>query len=98
MTKRADGGVALGPAMVHWLDAATAGPGWEDLSAAEPLVPLECWSVGMLFSEDDESVVLLQTVTNDGAAQGRMVIPRGSVVSVKRLSPGRRKRRRGKGV
>jgi len=89
--------VALCPALVHWLDAATAGLGWEDLSNAEPLVPLECWSVGLVFSEDSDSVVLLQTMTGDGAVQGRMVIPRGSVVSVTRLYPKRRKGRRNGG-
>ena len=89
------GDVALCPALVHWLDAATAGLGWEDLNIAEPLVPLACWSVGLVFSEDDEFVVLLQTMTGDGSVQGRMVIPRGSVVSVTKLSPGRRKGRRG---
>ena len=98
MTKRTDDDVALGPAIVHWLDAAVAGPGWEELSTAKPMVPLECWSVGMVFSDDDESMVLLQTVTNDGVAHGRMVIPRGAVVSVKRLLPRRWKRRRRKGV
>jgi len=86
--------VALCPALVHWLDAASAGAGWEDLSISEPLVPLECWSVGLVFSEDSESVVLLQTMTGDGSVQGRMVIPRGSVVSVTRLLSKRRKGRR----
>ena len=77
---------------VHWLDAKTAAGGWEDNATMFPLEPMQCVSVGFVAAEDDQALVLVQTLGED-AMQGRIVIPRGAVVKMRPLAvKGRRKR------
>ena len=90
-----DEGWLLDPVVVKWLDARTAGPGWEDIATMQPLGPMACTTAGFLMSEDDEAVVLCQTVSEE-AAQGRIVIPRGCVVEVLRPLQRRKRKRKDK--
>ena len=78
-----DEGWGLDPVVVSWLDARTAGPGWEDIATMGPLEPCRCTTAGFLIAEDDATIVLAQTVSEE-AVQGRIVIPVGCVVSIKR--------------
>ena len=77
---------------VHWLDAKTAAGGWEDNATMFPLEPMQCVSVGFVAAEDDQALVLVQTLGED-AMQGRIVIPRGAVVKIQPLVAKGRKRK-----
>jgi len=78
-------------AIVYWLDAKVpAQGGWEDLATVMPLLPLQCVSAGFVQAEDDQSIVLLQTM-GETELQGRIVIPRGAVEKVVRFKSARRR-------
>ncbi len=77
--------------LVQWLDAKIPQPGWEDLATLAPLEPLRCASVGFVLAEDDQTIVLAQTV-GEVEVQGRLAIPAGAVTKIFRLKAGRGRR------
>ena len=78
-----DEGWDLDPVVVEWLDAVQGNPGWEEIATMGPLEVLRCTTVGFVLSEDDEAIVVAETVAEEDV-QGRIVIPRGAVLSMKR--------------
>lgn len=69
--------------IVEWLDAA-CDSSWQ----TEPtqFVPAKVTTVGWLWQEDDEIVVVVATVGDDGSFNQTMAIPRGMVTSIRDAS------------
>lgn len=90
-----DEGWDLDPVVVRWLDAKVPAPGWEDIATMGPLEPLHCTTIGFLLSEDDTAIVLAQTV-GEMEVQGRIVIPRGCIVTMLRAKKWQKKKEKRK--
>lgn len=50
-------------AMVDWVDSAGKG-GWDDPKSHQNLSPYRCRSVGFLVRDDDQTVILAQSITH----------------------------------
>jgi len=77
------------PVLVEWLDSTTLskwGPVEEYQKAARPST---CVSMGFLLLEDDERLVILQTIDGDetGDVMAALAIPRTCVLRIRHLYP-----------
>lgn len=72
-------------ALVHWLDAMMVGH-WQE-GTPDPREDLAVYSAGFLLHEDDERIVLVQSLT-DGSYGNELQIPRGMVRSITRVPLG----------
>lgn len=65
--------------MVEWKDAC-CDASWQNHGTV--FKPALCWTVGMLWHEDDDIITIVGTVTENGEFNQSMTIPRVNVVSV----------------
>ncbi|MCK9600873.1 MAG: hypothetical protein M0R06_17665 [Sphaerochaeta sp.] len=73
---------------VTWEDAHEAPKGWMSPEEAAAAKTVACVSVGMLVADDGKGpVVIAQDLCGDGDLNGVTAIPRGCVLSVRRLAP-----------
>ncbi|MFH1569521.1 MAG: hypothetical protein ABIL09_16110 [Gemmatimonadota bacterium] len=81
--------------VVHWLDACSTS-GWEEIETLPVLEPMRCSSAGFVASEDDDAIVLVQSVGGSTAVQARLSIPMGCVESIDtvKVPEGRKKARK----
>ena len=68
--------------MVEWKDASCDST-WQN--SGTTFKAALCWTVGMLWHEDDEIVTIVGTVTENGEFNQTMNIPRVNVVSIEDL-------------
>ncbi len=75
------------PYYVAWLDINThAGP-WVELPDDTP--PSACYSIGWLLQQDDDSVTISATYSDEGDRRSALittVIPRGCITKLQELS------------
>jgi len=64
--------------VVEWLDA-TGCHGWMNLGEQMEyeFSPMKCTSVGYIFKEDNASITLVQSTTEDQHINGFITIPKG---------------------
>ena len=77
-----------GPVCVEWQDSALE-HGWVSYSREEGQpAKLNCETAGYLMSEDDDRVVIAQSLSANGHAQNLLTIPRGAIVAIWHLRGG----------
>jgi len=70
--------------MVEWLDSLSNPQLWEFIDEMDDMEPPRCRSVGFVLADTAECMTLAPSM-NDYQVLGRIVIPRGAIVSVKTL-------------
>lgn len=74
---------------VHWVDSSTV-HGWVDHEVAAGRPVYRAVTVGYLIADDDEKLVIVSTVAQDGDVCATMVIPQVQVITKHRLAGTRR--------
>jgi len=70
--------------LVEWVDARGISDEWEPRDDPEPMLPVECCSVGFLEEDKPGYVTVAQSVGGE-LVLGRMTIPRCAIRRVRRL-------------
>jgi hypothetical protein len=73
--------------LVKWVDAAADDGGWVPNAEAE-LAPVATWTVGWVVREDDEHIVVCNTINGLDHVSGRIVIPTHMVKDIKVIGHG----------
>jgi hypothetical protein len=68
--------------IVNWLDSNTL-HGWQ--YGEYPVELAQCETIGFMVEEDDERLVIAQTVSNYGAHMGITIIAKGCIKSIREL-------------
>jgi len=70
------------PTLVRWIDACDAAPEWTPADQVAKSGAVNCESVGFLVDQDDDRLVLVTSLSDDGDAASGIVIPTGCVLEV----------------
>lgn len=70
--------------LVEWFDSKGITEGWEFREDLESLPPARCCSVGFLLEDGHDHKTLAMTIS-DTQILGRLTIPAGAVIKLKRL-------------
>lgn len=71
---------------ITWIDSAGF-PGWQDRDdAVRQASPMKCLTVGYFMCEDQESVSINQTMSDNDSVDHVLVIPKSCITKRRRLS------------
>ena len=68
---------------INWVDSNVT-HGWQ-MDGELPCSLATCESLGYIKDEDNDKLVLVQTISNEGACMGVLAIPKGCIKSIKEL-------------
>jgi hypothetical protein len=70
--------------IIVWLDSVGVTSSWEFNGDVEPLPPSECTSAGFLVDDTPTYKTIVMT-TSDSQVLGRLTIPAGAIVSIRKV-------------
>lgn len=77
--------------LIKWVDSYTLGDKWHSISDMETLENMYCLSVGWIFKETKNNILVIPHITDvenkevSGNGCGMMVIPKAAIVSKKEI-------------
>jgi len=71
---------------VHWVDIASF-PGWSTLEEAITSTTMECISIGYVIHKDKKSVVMAQTIADNGDVGEILCIPTSVIRELREICP-----------
>jgi len=70
--------------IIEWIDIHSVGDSWQGIEDVDLSFP-HIKSVGFVVHEDEDRVLLVQTISTDEEIIGELVIPKSTIVGDKKL-------------